>query len=167
MRDSVIADAHLVPDLVLILRHDGNGGVVDDLTEPGELTGWVRAHPDTPPVAPHFVADGNHLTAVRDLRTAVRTLFAHAASPAEPSPADASSLLSLPEALRRLNDAAARTPHSPRPGVVRRARPRRTPTPRPGRRTRPDRRTRPGLDRLPRRSRPCAPVTPPAACATS
>ncbi|MFI1417428.1 CGNR zinc finger domain-containing protein [Streptomyces sp. NPDC020731] len=113
MRDSITTDARLALDLVLTIRHDGNGGVTDDLTEPAGLTGWVRAHPDTFPGAEHFAADARHLTAVRDLRTAVRTLFAHAVRPDEPSPADATRLLPVPEALRRLNAAAARTPTVP------------------------------------------------------
>ncbi|MGW3142984.1 CGNR zinc finger domain-containing protein, partial [Streptomyces sp. NPDC001139] len=44
---------------------------------------------------------------------AVRALFAHAVRPAEPSPADAARLLPVPDALARLNDAAARTPTVP------------------------------------------------------
>ncbi|MER7490014.1 ABATE domain-containing protein [Streptomyces sp. NPDC126497] len=109
MRDSTTGDAHLVLDLALTVRHDGDGGVTDDLTGPAALTAWVHAHPDAFPTARRFVADEDHLTAVRDLRT----LFAHAVRPGRPSPADAARLLPLPEALRRLNDAAARTPTVP------------------------------------------------------
>ncbi|MFD7704743.1 CGNR zinc finger domain-containing protein [Streptomyces caelestis] len=112
MRDSMTTDVHLALDLVLTVRHDGDGGVVDDLAEPGGLTGWVRAHPEVLAGAERYVADVDGLAGVRDLRTAVRTLFAHAVRPAEPSPADAARLLPLPEALRRLND-AARTPTVP------------------------------------------------------
>ncbi|OKJ91015.1 hypothetical protein AMK33_35675 [Streptomyces sp. CB02400] len=113
MRDSIITDAHLVLDLALTIRHDGNGGVADDLAETGGLTGWVRARPEVLAGAEGYVADAGGLADVRDLRAAVRALFAHAVRPAEPSPADAARLLPVPEALRKLNDAAARTPTVP------------------------------------------------------
>ncbi|MFF3371864.1 CGNR zinc finger domain-containing protein [Streptomyces sp. NPDC002680] len=113
MRDLITSDARLALDLALTVRHDGEGGVADDLTDPTGLTTWVRAHHDTLPDTDRFVADEPALTAVRELRAAVRTLFARAVRPGEPSPADAARLLPLPEALRRLNAAAARTPTVP------------------------------------------------------
>ncbi|MEU9350384.1 ABATE domain-containing protein [Streptomyces griseoloalbus] len=113
MQDSLTGNARLALDLALTLRHDGDGGVADDLTEPAGLTAWVRAHPDALPGAEHYLADAAALTAVRELRGAVRALFAHAVRPAEPSPADAARLMPVPEALRRLNEAAARTPTVP------------------------------------------------------
>lgn len=113
MRDSISRDTRLALDLALTIRHDGNGGVADDLTAPAALTAWVHARPDALPGAERYLADAPRLTAVRDLRTAVRTLFAHAVRPARPSPADATRLLPVPEALRRLNEAAARTPTVP------------------------------------------------------
>ncbi|MGW1715933.1 CGNR zinc finger domain-containing protein [Streptomyces sp. NPDC002156] len=113
MRDLITSDARLALDLALTVRHDGEGGVADDLTGPTGLTTWVRAHRDTLPDTDRFVADEAALTAVRELRAAVRTLFARAVRPGEPSPADAARLLPLPEALRRLNEAAARTPTVP------------------------------------------------------
>lgn len=113
MQDVPTTDARLALDLALILRHDGHGGVADDLTDLAGLTAWVRAHPQTAPDADGFVADEETLTAVRELRAAVRALFARAVRPGEPSPADAARLLPAPEALRRLNTAAARTPTVP------------------------------------------------------
>lgn len=113
MRDLITSDARLALDLALTVRHDGEGGIADDLTGPNGLTTWVRAHRDTLPDTDRFVADEAALTAVRDLRAAVRTLFARAVRPGEPSPADAARLLPLPEALRRLNESAARTPTVP------------------------------------------------------
>lgn len=113
MRDSITRDTRLALDLALTVRHDGDGGVADDLTDPAALTAWVHAHHDTLPGAERLLADARCLTAVRDVRTALRALFAHAVRPARPSPADATRLLSVPEALRRLNEAAARTPTVP------------------------------------------------------
>ncbi|MFD9325597.1 CGNR zinc finger domain-containing protein [Streptomyces sp. NPDC060065] len=113
MDDSLSRDARLALDLALTVRHDGHGGVADDLAEPTGLTAWVRAHPDVLPGSEAYVADDPALIAVRDLRAAVRALFARAVRPAEPSPADAARLLPVPEALARLNAAAARTPTVP------------------------------------------------------
>ncbi|WP_200307021.1 CGNR zinc finger domain-containing protein [Streptomyces adelaidensis] len=114
MEYSISADARLVLDLALTVRHDGGGGVADDdLTGPAGLTIWVRAHGDVLPAAAGFTADEAALAAVRDLRGAVRALFARAISPSEPSPADAARLLPVPEALARLNGAAALTPTVP------------------------------------------------------
>ncbi|MEV6947131.1 ABATE domain-containing protein [Streptomyces sp. NPDC051172] len=113
MQESLTRDTRLALDLALTVRHDGHGGVADDLADPAGLTTWVRAHPDTVPDTDAFAADQASLTAVRDLRAAVRTLFAHAVRPAGPSRADAARLLPVPEAVARLNAAAARTPTVP------------------------------------------------------
>ncbi|MER5750169.1 CGNR zinc finger domain-containing protein [Streptomyces sp. NPDC002088] len=113
MQDSPSTDTTLALDLALTIRHDGNGGVADDLSDPAGLTAWVRAHPDAVPDAAGFVADGPALAAVRDLRAAVRALLARAVRPGEPSPADAARLMPVPEALERLNTAAARMPTVP------------------------------------------------------
>lgn len=117
MRDLITShitdDARLTLDLALTVRHDGDGGIADDLTDTAGLTTWVHAHRDTLPDTDGFVADEAALTAVRELRVAVRTLFARAVRPGEPSPADAALLLPSAEALRRLNAAAARTPTVP------------------------------------------------------
>ncbi|MDK1342966.1 ABATE domain-containing protein [Streptomyces sp. 378] len=140
MREPISRDARLALDLALTIRHDGTGGVADDLTDPAGLTAWVRAHPDVLPdaafgrtgdhregpaagTAPQpadgdgedagFTADAAQLAAVRELRAAVRALFARAVLPDEPSPADAARLMSPREAVRQLNAAAARTPSVP------------------------------------------------------
>ncbi|MFC9246303.1 CGNR zinc finger domain-containing protein [Streptomyces sp. NPDC057136] len=105
-------DTRLTLDLALTIRHDGQGGVADDLDATEGLTRWVRVHPDTLGGVPdgHWQADAVTLAAVRSLRAAVRALFAHAVRPGEPSPADARRLLSVTEALERLNAAAAAVP---------------------------------------------------------
>ncbi|MDQ8702726.1 CGNR zinc finger domain-containing protein [Streptomyces sp. LHD-70] len=108
----------LVLDLALTVRHDGKGGVADDLDGADGLARWVAAHSDElaeagAPLDP-FAADADALAAVRALRQAVRALFARAVRPGPPSPADAQRLLPDAEALDRLAAAAARVPVAPR-----------------------------------------------------
>lgn len=113
MPDSLTRDARLALDLALTIRHDGHGGVADDLTDPSGLTAWVHAHPETVRDAAGYRAGDADLTAVRELRAAVRALFARAVRPGEPSPADAARLMPVPDAVDLLNRAAAQTPTVP------------------------------------------------------
>lgn len=113
MEYSISADARLALDLASTLRHDGHGGVADDLTEPVGLATWVRAHADVLPATVGHTVDEAALTSVRELRGAVRALFARAVGPGEPSPADGTRPVPVPEALARLNEAAALTPTVP------------------------------------------------------
>ncbi|MFE6689352.1 ABATE domain-containing protein [Streptomyces sp. NPDC057743] len=105
----------LALDLAVTLRHDGHGGVADDLADTAGLATWLRDRSDAldcadgPPPA-----DESLLTAVRELRAAVRSLFARAVRPGPPSSADAHRLLPEDTALARLNAAAARVPTAPR-----------------------------------------------------
>ncbi|MFF2847703.1 CGNR zinc finger domain-containing protein [Streptomyces sp. NPDC058001] len=107
----------LALDLALTVRHDGHGRVTDDLTEPSGLTHWVRERQDTLTAVcasdTPFTADAASLAAVREVRAAVRALFAHAVHPGEPSPADAHRLLPAADAVARLNTAAGRVPTVP------------------------------------------------------
>ncbi|MGW6399886.1 CGNR zinc finger domain-containing protein [Streptomyces sp. NPDC055134] len=103
----------LALDLALTIRHDGHGGVADDLDRPEALTAWVREHAEALPDAAGCEADATALAEVREVRAAVRALFAHAVRPGEPSPADAHRLLPVSEAVRRLNEAAALAPTVP------------------------------------------------------
>ncbi|MFG2518253.1 CGNR zinc finger domain-containing protein [Streptomyces sp. NPDC048527] len=103
----------LALDLALTIRHDGHGGVADDLDRPEGLTAWVREHAEALPDTLTFEADATALAEVREVRAAVRALFAHAVRPGEPSPADAHRLLPVSEAVRRLNAAAALAPTVP------------------------------------------------------
>jgi len=104
----------LAVDVAVTIRHDGHGGVADDLSDPAGLTAWVGEHAaaltelgfaagDT------LAADPAALAAVRAVRTAVRALFARAV-PGEPSKADAGRLPDPEQALAALNAAAARAP---------------------------------------------------------
>ncbi|MEV0441246.1 CGNR zinc finger domain-containing protein [Streptomyces spectabilis] len=105
------APTRLTLDLAATVRHDGHGGVADDLDTPEGLTAWVRDRAELLPdglAARRYRADAAALDRVRALRSAVRALFAHAVLPGEPSPADARRLLPLAEAVTRLNDAAAK-----------------------------------------------------------
>jgi len=111
MPDSLSRDARLTLDLALTVRHDGHGGVADDLTDPAGFTAWAQAHPGT--ATPGFVAGAAELAAVRELRAAVRALFARAVRPGAPSPADAARLMPVQDAVALLNAAAARTPTVP------------------------------------------------------
>ncbi|WP_458247635.1 CGNR zinc finger domain-containing protein [Streptomyces sp. MAI_2237] len=113
MQDPPASGTRLCLALALTVRRDGHGGVADGLSDTGGLTAWVRDHPEVVPDADRWVAGEGDLTAVRELRAAVRALFAHAVRPAAPSPADAARLLPVPDALARPNDAAARTPTVP------------------------------------------------------
>lgn len=108
-------ETRLTLDLALTVRHDGRGGVGDDLDTVEGLTRWVREHPAVLDRAPagHWQADPPALEAVRSLRAAVRVLLAHAVRPDAPGPADARRPPPVTEALQRLNAAAAAVPTVP------------------------------------------------------
>ncbi|MEU5474242.1 CGNR zinc finger domain-containing protein [Streptomyces lydicus] len=104
----------LALELAVTLRHDGHGGVADDLADTEGLAVWLRERTalldgTTVPAMP----DEALLTAVRELRAAVRSLFARAVRPGPPSSADAHRLPPEDEAIRRLNAAAALVPTAP------------------------------------------------------
>ncbi|MEU5612344.1 CGNR zinc finger domain-containing protein [Streptomyces sparsogenes] len=112
-----MSDDRLALALAVTVRHDGSGGVADDLAAPDGLTAWVRerAEPLRDALdAQDFTADEAALDAVRALRAAVRALFARAVRPGPPSSADAHRLLPEDLAVERLNAAAARAPGAPR-----------------------------------------------------
>ncbi|MEV5494071.1 CGNR zinc finger domain-containing protein [Nonomuraea fuscirosea] len=104
-------------ELASTIRHDGDGGVADDLDTPVGATRWVRQQGeslgDQVDVA-RFVVDDGLWNEIIELRRAVRALFAHAVSPAPPSRADAHRLMPVEQALARLNAAAAREAVVPR-----------------------------------------------------
>ncbi|SCG54905.1 Conserved protein containing a Zn-ribbon-like motif, possibly RNA-binding [Micromonospora echinaurantiaca] len=102
------------------IRHDGNGGVTDDLADAAGLARWLRdqAGPlrgyDHDLAPPADLPDEQTRLDVVALRRAVRTLLARAVAPEPPSRADRASLLTPAEAVRQLNAAAGRLPTSPR-----------------------------------------------------
>ncbi|MFI8267567.1 CGNR zinc finger domain-containing protein [Streptomyces rubiginosohelvolus] len=96
------------------IRHDGDGGVLDDLDTVRGARRWLQQQPGILAVVTGKpVLDEELREAVVDVRRAVRALFARVVSPAPPSPADAHRLLPVDEALRLLNEAAAREPVAP------------------------------------------------------
>ncbi|MDV7217267.1 CGNR zinc finger domain-containing protein [Streptomyces prunicolor] len=109
----------LALELVSTIRHDGDGGVADDLATAQGATHWIRAQRDLlaghVPAVPvgELVADENLRLGIVELRQAVRALFARVVSPAPPSPADAHRLMPADQAMAHLNTAAAREPVAP------------------------------------------------------
>ncbi|TXS44704.1 CGNR zinc finger domain-containing protein [Streptomyces sp. OR43] len=103
-------------ELASTIRHDGDGGVADDLAAVEGATRWIQAQRDLlaahVPVA-ELAADEALRLRVVELRQAVRALFAQAVSPAPPSPADAHRLMPADRAMAHLNAVAAREPVAP------------------------------------------------------
>ncbi|GII80561.1 hypothetical protein Sru01_55430 [Sphaerisporangium rufum] len=98
------------------IRHDGDGGVADDLADVRGLAGWLAeyAAPLREYAAdPGGLADEQTRREVVALRRAVRTLFAEAVRPGPPSRADSASLLSPRDAVELLNRVAAAVPVRP------------------------------------------------------
>lgn len=103
-------------ELASTIRHDGDGGVADDLATVQGTTRWIQEQRDL--LAGHvpageLVADEDLRLRIIELRQAVRALFARVVSPAPPSPADAHRLMSADQAVACLNTAAAREPVAP------------------------------------------------------
>ncbi|MFJ9106676.1 CGNR zinc finger domain-containing protein [Streptomyces sp. NPDC102283] len=108
-------------ELASTIRHDGDGGVLDDLATVEGAARWIRRQSGLlSPLAPagkhdvgELVVDEELRDTVIGVRRAVRALFARVVSPAPPSPADAHRLMPAEEALTLLNAAAAREPVAP------------------------------------------------------
>ncbi|MGA5823722.1 ABATE domain-containing protein [Kitasatospora sp. NPDC094028] len=128
---TVATSRYLALELASTIRHDGDGGVADELTSVGGLTSWVAAHEELLAAegfpaagtdaavtaagsAAGFIADEAIWTQALAVRAALRALLARAVSPAPPSRADADRLPPADQALSRLNTAAARCPVIPR-----------------------------------------------------
>ncbi|MFF8617820.1 CGNR zinc finger domain-containing protein [Streptomyces sp. NPDC015350] len=103
-------------ELASTIRHDGEGGVADDLATTPGTTRWIRAQADLLAgclAVGGITADEDLRIEITELRRAVRALFARAVSPAPPSPADARRLMPADQALAHLNSVAAREPVVP------------------------------------------------------
>ncbi|MFF2146251.1 CGNR zinc finger domain-containing protein [Kitasatospora sp. NPDC058190] len=104
----------LALELVSTIRHDGNGGVLDDLATIEQAAAWLTEHREPPADATaRLIVDEQLHGEIIALRRAARTLFARAVSPAPPSPADAHRLMPAAEALELLNALAAVEPVLP------------------------------------------------------
>ncbi|MFE6776750.1 CGNR zinc finger domain-containing protein [Streptomyces sp. NPDC057702] len=106
----------LALELVSTVRHDGDGGVTDDLATIQGTTRWLQERGDL--LAGHVPAGGLAVDeqlrlGIVELRQAVRALFARVVSPAPPSPADAHRLMPPDQAMAHLNASAAREPVAP------------------------------------------------------
>ncbi|MEU1244100.1 CGNR zinc finger domain-containing protein [Micromonospora parva] len=111
--------AQLALALVSTIRHDGNGGVADDLDDLAGLTTWLHEHYEAlreyvGGIDAHGeVVDERTRLDVVAVRRAARGLFAVAVRPGPPSRADSASLLSPQEAVAQLNQAAGAVPVRP------------------------------------------------------
>ncbi|MDX3074027.1 CGNR zinc finger domain-containing protein [Streptomyces sp. MI02-7b] len=104
----------LALELVSTIRHDGNGGVVDDLATAEQTAAWLATHGEPSAEATSgLTVDVRLHGEIIALRQAARALFARAVSPAPPSPADARRLIPAAEALELLNGCAAAEPVVP------------------------------------------------------
>ncbi|MEW1927857.1 CGNR zinc finger domain-containing protein [Streptomyces sp. NPDC088360] len=106
----------LALELASTIRHDGDGGVADDLATIEDATRWIHEQDGLLPahIQPgKLTADEDLRQDIVELRGAVRALFARAVSPAPPSPADARHLMPAEKALAHLNTMAAREPVAP------------------------------------------------------
>jgi predicted RNA-binding Zn ribbon-like protein len=101
--------------LVSTIRHDGHGGVADDLADPAGLASWTAGRAGLLRAAgvEPVVADETLRAEVVEVRRAVRALCAEAVRPGPPSRADATTLLPAAAAVDRLNRAAGRVPVHP------------------------------------------------------
>ncbi|MER5930127.1 CGNR zinc finger domain-containing protein [Streptomyces sp. NPDC002054] len=105
----------LALELASTIRHDGAGGVADDLATVEGLADWLGEQSGRLPggLPAGLPIDERLRQEVTGLRRAVRALFARAVSPAPPSAADAGRLMPAAEAVAALNAAAALEPVVP------------------------------------------------------
>lgn len=106
----------LALELASTIRHDGDGGIADDLATVQGVTRWIHEQSDLLPAdlpANDYVPDEDLRSRIIGLRRAIRALFARVVSPAPPSPADAHRLMPADEALAHLNTVAALDAVSP------------------------------------------------------
>ncbi|MEU1482561.1 CGNR zinc finger domain-containing protein [Streptomyces sp. NPDC005752] len=100
-------------ELASTIRHDGEGGVADELATVQGLKDWI--HRQRALLGGHDLAAVDERLRLRvvEVRRAVRALFARAVSPTRPSPPDAHRLMPTDSAAAHLNAAAALVPVTP------------------------------------------------------
>jgi predicted RNA-binding Zn ribbon-like protein len=101
-----VAYRHLALELASTIRHDGQGGVADDLDTDAAFAAWLEKQADLLG-AVDVVSSTEAREEVVALRRAVRSLFARAVRPGSPSSADAARLLDPAVARDQLNAASA------------------------------------------------------------
>ncbi|MET7639091.1 ABATE domain-containing protein [Streptomyces sp. NPDC005438] len=105
----------LALELASTIRHDGDGGVTDDLDTLAGTRQWLASVAellDEPARLAASTLAEEERERILELRRAVRALFAHAVRPGPASPADSGRLMPLDQATDHLN-AAARHPVAP------------------------------------------------------
>jgi predicted RNA-binding Zn ribbon-like protein len=103
-----MAPRHVALQLAATIRHDGHGGVADDLQTVEGLALWLKQNADL--LANNVIAADSVRERVVEVRRAVRALFARAARPAELKAGDTDSRFDPRSALEQLNAAAGAVP---------------------------------------------------------
>ena len=99
-----MAYRHVALQLAATIRHDGHGGVTDDLDTVEGLALWLEQNADL--LADNVIAADSVRVRVVEVRRATRALFARAVRPAEPASGDTDSRLDPRIALKQLNAAS-------------------------------------------------------------
>jgi predicted RNA-binding Zn ribbon-like protein len=99
-----MAYRHVALQLAATIRHDGHGGVTDDLETVEGLALWLEQNADL--LADNVIAAESVRERVVEVRRAVRALFARAARPAELKKGDTDSRFDPRVALEQVNAAA-------------------------------------------------------------
>jgi predicted RNA-binding Zn ribbon-like protein len=103
-----MAYRHVALQLAATIRHDGHGGVTDDLMTVEGFALWLQQNADL--AADNVIAADGVRERVVEVRRAVRALFARAARPAEVKEGDSDSRFDPRTALEQLNAAAGAVP---------------------------------------------------------
>jgi predicted RNA-binding Zn ribbon-like protein len=103
-----MAYRHVALQLAATIRHDGHGGVADDLQTVEGLALWLNQNADL--LTDNVIAADSVRERVVEVRRAVRALFARAARPAEPKEGDTDSRFDARSALEHVNAAAGAVP---------------------------------------------------------
>lgn len=98
-------------ELALTVRHDGDGGIADDISDVAGFKSWLKDNADILGRG-HDTGEEQRLRVVA-LRKAVRALFAYAVRPGPASPADTGRLMPLRQAVSAVNAAAREMPVVP------------------------------------------------------
>lgn len=89
-------------------HHDGHGGVMDDLAQPGGAAAWAVAQPEFASLGRSVLGNPALEGRLVEVRDAVRSLFAEAVSPHPPSRGEHSRRMPTAKAFARLKSAADR-----------------------------------------------------------